>query len=100
MSSSFSGAAGIPQTVRDTESISGPAVALLTLLGAAGESLGYHRHLKSNTTKRRTHSLLRQGIMLYQLIPTMPEHRRLPLIERFANMLKAQPVFATMFGAI
>jgi hypothetical protein len=76
------------------------AVALLTLLGAAGESLGYDRHLKSNTTKRRTHSLLRQGIMLYQLIPNMPEHRLLPLIERFANMLKAQPVFAAMFGAI
>ena len=37
------------------------AIALLTLLGAAGEALGYDRHLKSNTTKRRTHSLLRQG---------------------------------------
>jgi DDE family transposase len=36
------------------------AVALLTLLGAAGESLGYDRHLKSNTAKRRTHSLFRQ----------------------------------------
>jgi hypothetical protein len=45
------------------------AVALLTLLGAAGEALGFDRMLKSNTTKRRTHSLLRQGIMLYQLIP-------------------------------
>jgi hypothetical protein len=29
------------------------AVALLTLLGAAGEALGYDRHLKSNTAKRR-----------------------------------------------
>ena len=37
------------------------AIALLTLLGAAGEALGYDRHLKSNTTKRRTHSLFRQG---------------------------------------
>ena len=41
------------------------AVVLLTLLGAAGEALGFDRMLKSNTTKRRTHSLLRQGIMLY-----------------------------------
>ena len=31
------------------------AIALLTLLGAAGEALGYDRYLKSNTTKRRTH---------------------------------------------
>ena len=42
---------------------------LLTLLGAAGEALGYDRHLKSNTTKRRTHSLFRQGCLLYELIP-------------------------------
>jgi Transposase DDE domain len=76
------------------------AVALLTLLGAAGEALGYDRYLKSNTTKRRTHSLLRQGVMLYQLVPTMPEHRLQPLIERFAEMLAGQPVFVEMFGAI
>ncbi|HME25689.1 MAG TPA: hypothetical protein VKI44_30875 [Acetobacteraceae bacterium] len=76
------------------------AVALLTLLGAAGEALGYDRHLKSNTTKRRTHSLLRQGRMLYELVPNMPEHRLKPLIERFAEMLVAQPVFGKMFGAI
>lgn len=76
------------------------AVALLTLLGAAGEALGFDRLLKSNTTKRRTHSLLRQGIMLFQLIPTMPEHRLLPLVETFTDLLKAQPVFAGMFGAI
>ena len=37
------------------------AVVLLTLLGAAGEQLGYDRHLKTNTTKRRTHSLFRRG---------------------------------------
>jgi len=76
------------------------AVVLLTLLGAAGEAFGYDRHLKSNTTKRRTHSLFRQGSMLYELIPTMPEHRLRPLIEEFALMLAAQPVFSEMFGAI
>ena len=76
------------------------AVALLTLLGAAGEALGFDRLLKSNTTQRRTHSLLRQGIMLYQLIPTMPEHRLVPLVEKFAEMLTAHPVFVEMFGAI
>jgi len=76
------------------------AVVLLTLLGAAGEALGYDRHLKSNTTKRRTHSLLRQGSMLYELIPTMPEHRLRPLLEQFTQMLAAQPVFNEMFGAI
>lgn len=76
------------------------AVVLLTLLGAAGEVLGYDRHLKSNTSTRRTHSLFRQGSMLYELIPTMPEHRLRPLVEQFAQMLAAQPVFREMFGAI
>ncbi len=76
------------------------AVVLLTLLGAAGEALGYDRHLKSNTTKRRTHSLFRQGSMLYELIPTMPEHLLRPLVKQFAQMLAAQPVFSEMFSAI
>jgi hypothetical protein len=76
------------------------AVVLLTLLGAAGESLGYDRYLKSSTTKRRTHSLFRQGCMLYQLIPNMTEHMLRPLLERFAEMLREQAVFAEMFGVI
>ena len=76
------------------------AIALLTLLGAAGEALGYDRYLKSNTTKRRTHSLFRQGCMLYELIPTMPEMRLLPLIERFAAMLGELPLFADTFGTV
>lgn len=37
------------------------AVVLLSLLGAAGETLGYDRHLKANTITQRTHSLFRQG---------------------------------------
>lgn len=76
------------------------AIALLTLLGAAGEALGYDRLLKSNTAKHRTHSLFRQGCMLYELIPTMPESRLLPLAERFAAMLAEVPVLADTFGAI
>ena len=47
------------------------AVVLLTLLGAAGEALGYDRLLKTNTVKGRVHSLFRQGCMLYDLTPTM-----------------------------
>jgi len=76
------------------------SVVLLTLLGAAGEALGYDRYLKSNTTKRRTHSLWRQGIMLYQLIPNMTEYMLRPLIERFAEMLAGVTVFAEVFGIV
>ena len=76
------------------------AVVLLTLLGAAGEALGYDRHLKSNTSKQRTHSLFRQGAMLYELIPMMPEPRLRPLVERFGAMLLEIPAFAGVYGAI
>ena len=43
------------------------------------------RHLKSNTVKTRTHSLFRQGCMLYDLTPNMPEHRLKPLIHDTPN---------------
>ena len=76
------------------------AVALPTPPGAAGEALGHDRALKSNTTKRRTHSLFRQGCLLYDLIPTMPEARLRPLIECFDALLAEQPVFAHVFGPI
>ena len=74
------------------------AVVLLTLLGAAGESLGMDRHLKSNTVKTRTHSLFRQGCMLYDLIPNMPEHRLKPLIQRYAEILQQSRVVTESFA--
>ena len=38
--------------------------------------------------------------MLYELIPTMPEHRLLPLMARFFSLLQQQTVFTEMFGTI
>ena len=73
------------------------AVVLLTL-GAAGESLGFDRLLKSNTSKRRTHSLFRQGCLLYDLIPNMPEHRLRPLIQRYQELLRQNHTFSEAFG--
>ena len=80
--------------------VSAFAMALLTLLGATGESLGMDRQLKSNTSKTRSHSLFRQGCMLYELIPMMPEWRLLPLVERFSAMLAELPVIADTFGPV
>ena len=76
------------------------AVVLLTLLGAAGESLGMDRHLKSNTVKTRTHSLFRQGCMLYDLIPNMPEHRLKPLIRRYTQILQQSRVVTETFAIV
>lgn len=80
--------------------ISAIATALLTLLGAAGESLGYDRLLKSNTVKHRVHSLFRQGQMLYELVPNMPSERLLPLMERFGELVNEQRTFTEVFGTI
>jgi hypothetical protein len=76
------------------------AIVLLTLLGAAGESLGMDRHLKVNTAKRRTHSLFRQGCMLYELIPSMPEVRLRPLVERFYLYIKQHPCLNQTFSCV
>jgi hypothetical protein len=73
--------------------ISAFATALLTLLGAVGESLGMDRLLKSNTSKTRTHSLFRQGCMLYDLIPNMPDHRLSPLIQKFNEAVSNAELF-------
>jgi hypothetical protein len=76
------------------------AMVLLTLLGAAGESLGMDRLLKSNTAKTRTHSLFRQGCMLYELIPTMPDVRLTPLMARFAETVSQCRSFSGLFEVV
>jgi hypothetical protein len=78
--------------------VSAFAMALLTLLGATGESLGMDRLLKSNTSKTRSHSLFRQGCMLYELIPNMPEHRLAPLMAAFAQAVAQASTFSGLFA--
>ena len=76
------------------------AILLLTLLGAAGESLGMDRQLRTSTAKRRVHSLFRQGWLLYELIPNMPEQRLRPLIERYKELLSQNNVFNQTFRSV
>ena len=79
--------------------VSAFATAFLTMLGAVGESLGMDRLLKSNTSKTRTHSLFRQGCMLYELIPNMPAHRLAPLMEKFAEAVSRTGLFPNAVAA-
>ena len=74
------------------------AILLLTILGAAGESLGMDRQLRTSTAKRRVHSLFRQGCLLYDLIPNMPDRRLRPLIERYQELLSQNRTFSAAFG--
>lgn len=76
------------------------AIVLLTVLGAAGEAIGYDRHLRTSTTKRRVHSLFRQGVMYYQLIRNMPEARLRPLMEKFDDLTRNHQLLKNVFGLI
>ena len=66
---------------------------LLTLLGAAGEAEGLDRLLKSNTSKKRQHSLFRQGLFWYDALPNMPEKRLRRLMKRFDQMVQGHAIF-------
>ena len=74
------------------------AMTLLTVLGAAGESLGMDRMLKANTVKKRTHSLFRQGCHYYAAIPAMKQELLDPLVQRFGDYLLRESVYVHAFG--
>ena len=69
----------------------------MTLLGTVGESLCMDRLLKANSSKTRSHSLFRQGCMLQELIPNMPEHRLAPLAAAFAKAVSGANEFSGRF---
>ena len=73
---------------------------LITILGAAGESLAMDRMLKVNTAKKRTHSLFRQGCYYYGAIPNMKKHLLESLATRFGEYILAQPFYTDVFGLI
>lgn len=70
------------------------ALALLTLLGAAGKKAGLDRTLRANTSRSRTHSLFFQGSYYYAALVTMKEHRLRPLLEAFEEILQEHTIFA------
>ena len=77
--------------------ISAISVALLTLLGAAGESIGFDRKLKVNTVKTRTHSLLRQGMFYYKFLPKFSDDETNKLLEAFNTLLKRHSYWKGLF---
>lgn len=76
------------------------AQALLTLLGAAGEECGLDRMLKTNTSKRRTRSLLNQGLDWYSAIPNMKPDRLELLMSTFDAVVRRHAIFREIFGVI
>lgn len=80
--------------------LSALAVALLTILGAAGEAAGIDKHFKVNTSKKRQYSLFRQGCDYYESLPTMRDAWAEPLLEKFFELLRAHPAFDDVLGLL
>jgi hypothetical protein len=80
--------------------ISAFAVVLLTLLGAACERVGYDRYLKSNTVKHRTHSLFRQGQMVYDLMPCMREEWLTKIMAAFVEEIQKHRALSDVFSVV
>jgi hypothetical protein len=76
------------------------AHALLTLLGAASEKTGLDRTLKVNTSKKRTHSLFRQGIYWYNALPNMRDDWFRDLMGAWNTIVAEHHVFKEIFGVI
>ena len=76
------------------------AFALLVLLGAAGESVGMDKQLKTTTKPGRQYSLFRQGMRWFELLPWIDDDRARPLLKRFGEMLQAHAVFRAPFGVL
>lgn len=73
------------------------ATVLLTLLGAAGEKVGYDKIIRSNTSRKRTHSLFRAG-REYAL--WVMQTYRSALSKAFWTLFEAQPVEKRVFGYV
>jgi len=71
---------------------------LLCLLGAASEESGLDKYLKVNTSKKRTHSLYRQGLYWYSCIPTMREEWLSRVMAAFDRIVREHSFFSQFFG--
>ena len=76
------------------------AQALLTLLGAAGEEAGLDRSLKTNTSKKRTLSLFRQGTYWFEALPNMKPDKAKRLIHAFGSLIQQHFAFKYALGCL
>jgi len=80
--------------------ISALAVVILTLLGAAGESLGLDKGLKANTVKHRTLSLFKQGYYYYHQLARMAHEKAENLLNAFQQMIEEHKQLVNILGVI
>jgi hypothetical protein len=70
---------------------------LLSILGEAGEIIGFDKKLKVNTVKTRTHSLFRQGQFYYKFFVHFTEEEKNMLMMKFDELLSSHDFWGTLF---
>lgn len=80
--------------------ISSICTILLTLLGAAGEQIGFDKKLKVNTVKTRTHSLLTQGIFYQKAFPNFSPQEQSQLMREFNGLLMQKKQWKKLFFVV
>lgn len=76
------------------------AYVLFTLLGAAGEQLGFDLKLKVNTVKKRTHSLIRQGMFYYDFFRHFNDKEKNELMSVFNALLESHSLWSQILCVI
>jgi len=70
---------------------------LLSILGEAGEQIGFDKKLKVNTVKTRTHSLFRQGQFYYKFFVHFTDDEKNKLMEKFNEVLANHDFWGNLF---
>ncbi|MCH7515941.1 MAG: transposase, partial [Bacteroidetes bacterium] len=78
--------------------VSALAIAILTLLGAAGDAANLERTIKANTVKHRSYSFFRQGCIYYAMLPGMRNEWFKPLMRMFDKLLKEHGKLKNILG--
>ena len=73
---------------------------VMTVLGEVSEKLGFDRLLRANTSKYRTHSLFRQGLMLWDLLISRSEDFLKKTIDEFNLLLFDRSKSIQLFESI
>lgn len=76
------------------------ATVILTLLGAAGEKIGLDKYLKSNTAKKRSLSLFRQGCIYFRRLLRMAKDTAEALMSAFCHFLIENKKVGLILGVI
>ena len=81
--------------------VSATAIALLTILGAAGEATGLDRRMRARQHLEGTGAFAAQpGVFYFDWLLTMSDDRARALMQRFDELLREQATFCEIFGLI